>query len=47
MQFHQTSSASYDFRKDFDGIARPGLHRFLDISADLLGNEFDAERRAG
>jgi hypothetical protein len=47
MQFHQTSSASYDFRRNFDSIVRPGLIRFLDISADLLGNQFDADRRAG
>ena len=41
------SSHSYDFRRDFDSIARPGMHRYLDISADLLGGEFDAGRRAG
>jgi archaellum biogenesis ATPase FlaH len=41
------SSHSYDFRKDFSNICGPGLHRLLDISADLLGDDFDAERRAG
>jgi hypothetical protein len=37
----------YNFRKDFDSIARPGLTRFLDTSAELLGDAFDDERRAG
>ena len=40
------SSHSYDFRRNFDSITRPGLHRYLDISADLLGDDF-AERQAG
>ena len=40
------ASPNYDFRRDFDSITRPGLHRYLDTPADLLGNEF-AERRAG
>jgi hypothetical protein len=41
------SSHSYKFRKDFSALTRPGLHRFLDTSADLLRDEFDADRRAG
>ena len=41
------SSPNYDFRRNFDSITRPGLIRFLDTSADLLGDEFDADRQAG
>ncbi len=40
------SSHSYDFRKDFSNICKRGLDRYLDISADLLGDEFDADREA-
>jgi hypothetical protein len=41
------SSPNYDFRKDFDRITRPCVIRFLDTSAKLLGDNFDADRRAG
>jgi hypothetical protein len=41
------ATSFYKFRSDFSNIARPGLHRFLDTSADLLRDEFDADRRAG
>jgi hypothetical protein len=41
------SSHCYRFRKDFDRITRPGLRRFLDVSAELLGDKFDAERQDG
>jgi hypothetical protein len=39
------SRRSYDFRKDFDSIVRPGLLRYLDTSAEVLGAVFDDERR--
>ncbi|HEX9168630.1 MAG TPA: hypothetical protein VF886_06845, partial [Roseiarcus sp.] len=41
------SGESYDFRRDFDRIARPGLCRYLDVSAAVLGDAFNDERRAG
>jgi hypothetical protein len=41
------SSHSYDFRRSFSDVCGPGLHRFLDVSADLWGDEFDADRRTG
>jgi len=47
MQTPEGATPLYDFRKDFDSIARPGLDRFLGTSAELLGDAFDGERRAG
>ena len=46
MKNSEFASRKYDFRKDFDSIARPGLSRYLDTSAAVLGDAFDDERRA-
>jgi hypothetical protein len=43
----EKSSDRYDFRKNFDCIARPGLSRYIDTCSELLGDAFDVERRRG
>ena len=40
------ASPLYDFRRDFRALARPGRRRFLDVSAEVLGDEFDGRRAA-
>jgi AAA domain len=47
MRENHNASPVFDFRATFSNICKPGLRRFLDVSAELLGDKFDAKRQDG